>query len=65
MIKREIKTKTRLEEYDFIFNILLDLKSHYPEHNPEALQTVFDVVKYKLEREVAQLKTAPDHNQDI
>ena len=46
--------KSRLEELIWIEEILIELKSRYPEHNASILEDLIYIIKYREECETKQ-----------
>ena len=46
---------SRQEELSFLISILSDLKCNYPSHNERVLQSVIDILEYRLESEERHL----------
>jgi len=57
MEKEIYASKSRIEEFDFIHCILLDLRANYPDHNRDALQCIIDIVKYRIDQELQQIES--------
>ena len=45
---------SKLEELTFVMNVLNELK-HYPDHNEKALQSIIDILKYRIDVEEKHL----------